>query len=33
MNFVLGAERAAAVAGLIWAVLAERRIDFHKVGW
>jgi hypothetical protein len=33
MNLLLGAGRAAAVAGLICAVLAERKIDFQKIGW
>jgi len=32
MGFLSGLVRAAAVAGLVYAVLAERRIDFRRVG-
>jgi hypothetical protein len=32
MRFVSSLVRAAAIAGLVYAVLAERKIDFRKVG-
>jgi hypothetical protein len=32
MGFFGSVIRAAAIGGLVWAVLTERKIDFHRVG-